>query len=120
MNTKMVIIGAMCVAYITAFLPLLILPEGSWLIILLAASSWPLFLVAVAVAFVFANHIEEHPWRWATAASASALLLACLALQWFAGEGRLGLFGLPIAVLAPPIFIWSLKVFTPSAQPGDS
>ena len=87
---------------------------------MLATSSWPLFLVAVAVAFVFANHIEEHPWRWATAASASALLLACLALQWFAGEGRLGLFGLPIAVLAPPLFILSLKVFTRAAQRADN
>ena len=53
-------------------------------------------------------------------ASASAIVLACLALQLLAGQGKLGLFGLPIAVLAPPAFIGMLKVIRILAPPADS
>ena len=119
-RNRVEVVGAVCAAYAMAFLPLIVLPQGAWLISLLAAGSWPLALIAATLAFVFANRIAEHPWRWAIVASASAIVLACLALQLLAGQGKLGLFGLPIAVLAPPAFIGMLKVIRILAPPADS
>ena len=119
-RTRLTVVGAICIAYLLAFLPLLVLPDGPWLIMLLAASSWPLLLFAIALAMVFATKIITQPWRWSLAASISAIVLSCLTLQLFAGQGTLGLIGLPIAVLAPVIFNGALKAFTPAAPPADN
>ena len=119
-KNRVAVVAAVCVAYAIAFAPLLVLPQGPWLIMMLAASSWPMALTAVVLAFIFASRVAEHPWRWAFSASFLAISLACLALQLFAGQGKLGLIGLPVAFLAPPLFVWAFRILKPAARPADS
>lgn len=119
-RARLAVVSAICTAYLLAFLPLLVLPDGPWLMMMLAGSSWPLLLIVIALALVFATRIIARPWRWSIAASISAIVLSCLALQLWAGQGKLGLIGLPIAVLAPVIFKGVLKLFTPAVLPAGS
>jgi hypothetical protein len=77
---------------------------------LLLAVSWPYLLIAACAGFVFAKSIEEHPNAWAITASAIALATSTTYF-YMVSHTLVGLFGLPVAVLAPLAFRALLPLF---------
>jgi hypothetical protein len=103
--------AAVAVAFFTAFLPFILFGgEGVWFVQLLFVVSWPYFLVATCAGFIFAKSIEKHPDAWAITASAIALATSTIYFL-IVSNTLVGLFGLPVAMLAPLAFRILLPLF---------
>lgn len=113
MMLRLRVSAAVVCSFFAALAPLMMFgSEGIWWAKILMIGGAPFLGIAAIIAFTFAGAILGRPLVWAGIASATAITVSVVGL-WLLTGSFIGLFSLPIALLAPVIFVFAIKVLAP-------
>lgn len=119
MMVRLRVTAAVVCSFFAALAPLLLFGwEGLWWAKILMIGGAPFLGIAAIAAFTFAGAILRRPLVWAEIASATVITVSIVGL-WFLTGSLVGLASLPIALLAPVIFVFAIKLLAP-LQPAGS
>ena len=94
--------------------------EGIWWITILGVAGLPLLALCLVVGWFFAKKIAATPWWWSICAGLGAVLISTVFSVLATGWPMLGLASLPVAVVAPIVFRFTLRAVMPAALPADN
>ena len=110
MMVRLRVTAAVVFSFFAALAPLLLFGwEGLWWAKILMIGGTPFLGIAAITAFTFAGAILRRPLVWAGIASGTAITVSIAGL-WLLTGSVIGLASLPIALLAPVIFVLAIKV----------
>ena len=113
--------GLIIAAYVLSLAPFALLGwEAMFMVAIVGLFGLPMLGLAIVVGWLCAAQIVAEPWKWSLSAGLGALLITSIGMGFLTGGTLAGFIGLPIALLAPAIFVGLLKALTPWAPPADS